>query len=341
MTLSARRHLSLFLRLAVSAALIALLLSRLDVRDMGRFLLDADLFLVVVTLITVLMDRCLMAGRWIVLLEGLGIHPPRRKVVKIFFLSTFFGSFLPTGIGGEAVRAVSLSRLTSKGVEAVTSVAMDRVLGMFSMLLTGLASLVVFSRVYPHPALLSIVLALSVATALGLAVALSLSMHRRIRDRFGASQDGWRGRIVQAVEALGRYRSRMGLLGFVLVMSVGVQVLRVLQAFLLSEAMNLGTALVYFFCFVPPILIVTMLPISVSGLGTTNLAYVALFSQVGMDPNGAFVLSVLILALGVVGNLPGGVIYALEGFSSAGSTRVDADDEQANLERAGLVESER
>jgi hypothetical protein len=63
-----------------------------------------------------------------------------------------------------------------------------------------------------------------------------------------------------------------------------------------------------------------MLPISVSGLGTTNLAYVALFSPVGMDPDGAFVLSVLILALGVIGNLPGGLIYSIEGFSSAEST---------------------
>jgi hypothetical protein len=35
-----------------------------------------------------------------------------------------------------------------------------------------------------------------------------------------------------------------------------------------------------------------------------------------MDPDGAFVLSALILGLGVVGNLPGGVIYALEGFSA-------------------------
>jgi hypothetical protein len=59
-----------------------------------------------------------------------------------------------------------------------------------------------------------------------------------------------------------------------------------------------------------------MLPISVGGWGTANVAYVALFSQVGMDPDGAFVLSVLILGLGVVGNLPGGLIYALEGFAS-------------------------
>ena len=115
---------------------------------------------------------------------------------------------------------------------------------------------------------------------------------------------------------MGRYRDRLGLLAFVLGLSIGVQLLRVLQAFLLSEAMDLGTPAIYFLCFIPPILIVTMLPISVGGWGTANLAYVALFSQVGMDPDGAFVLSVLILALGVVGNLPGGLIYALEGFRS-------------------------
>jgi hypothetical protein len=95
-----------------------------------------------------------------------------------------------------------------------------------------------------------------------------------------------------------------------------VQLLRILQAYLLSEAMGLGTAAVYFLCFIPPILVLTMLPISVGGWGTANLAYVALFSRVGMDPDGAFALSVLILGLGVVGNLPGGLIYALEGFAS-------------------------
>jgi len=119
-------------------------------------------------------------------------------------------------------------------------------------------------------------------------------------------------------------------------MSVGVQVLRVFQAYLLSEAMDLGTPPVYFFCFVPLILIVTMLPISVSGLGTTNLAYVALFSPVGMDPEGAFVLSVLILALGVIGNLPGGLIYAIEGFSSTKSTGEDQGN-HGKLGRASLL----
>ena len=347
-----RRRFWWTLRIVVSVALIALLLSRLDVRSMAGFLVRADWWLVALTLVTVAMDRSLMAGRWIYLLEGLGFHPPRVRVVKIFFLSTFFGSFLPTGIGGEAVRAVSFSRLSSKGVESVASVAMDRIMGMLSMLLIGLVALVVFYRIYPHPALLATVLALSVLALAGLALLLSPSFHRWILSHIRpASEDGgedekagwpgWRSSVRRAVGAMERYRRQPGLLGLVLAMSVGVQILRILQAYLLSEAMALDTALVYFFCFVPLILLITMLPISVSGLGTTNLAYVALFGSVGMDPDGAFVLSILILALGVIGNLPGGFIYAIEGFAASQSVSGKEDVRHGDLERSGFVESDR
>lgn len=329
------QYLSLGLRLVISAVLIAVLLTRLDLRDMARFLGRADLRLVGLTLGAVLLDRCLMATRWIYLLEALDIRAPRGNVVKIFFLSTFFGSFLPTGIGGEAVRAVSFSRLTSKGVESVASVAMDRLLGMLSMLLIGLVAFILSYRIYRHPALLATVLGLSVGALAVLAFLLSPALHRRALEHLGDFERGWRNKLRRGVEAMGRFRSRPGVLVLVLLMSVGVQVLRVFQAFLLSEAMDLGTPLVYFFCFVPLILIITMLPISISGLGTTNLAYVALFGSVGMDPDGAFVLSVLILALGVIGNLPGGLIYAIEGFTSAESTSENQGSHE-NIERAGL-----
>lgn len=313
---SLRKRAFLVLRVAVSVGLIAWLISKLDIENMMRFVRRADGLLVFWTLIAVLVDRALMAFRWMKLVEALGIHAPRSKLVKIFFLSTFFGSFLPSGVGGEALRAVSFSKLTARGVEGVASVVMDRLIGFLSMLLTGLLSLSIFYRVYPHPALLYVVLAGSVILIAGLALALAQPVHRALLERFRGGTTRLAEWIRKAIEAMARYREKLGALGFVLGLSVGVQLLRVLQAWLLSESMSLGTPAIYFFCFVPTLLIVTMLPISVGGWGTANYAYVALFSSVGMDRDGAFVLSILILALGVVGNLPGGLIYAWEGFSS-------------------------
>ena len=302
------RRISLLLRLAVSLGLIAFMLSRLDLENMLGFLKRADPFLVLLTLAAVFLDRAFMVVRWMKLVEALDVHASRWHLVKIFFLSTFFGSFLPSGVGGEAVRAVSFSRLTDRGLESIASIVMDRLLGLLSMLIAGILSLSVFYSVYPHPSLLAVTLVLFVGLVGGLALALARTTHERILSR------GGRNWLTKAADAMARYRNRLGTLAFVLVLSLLVQLLRVLQAYLLSEAMGLGTPAIYFLCFIPPILIVTMLPISVGGWGTTNAAYVALFSQVGMDPDGAFVLSVLILGLGVVGNLPGGLIYAWEGF---------------------------
>jgi hypothetical protein len=310
------RRLSRVLRIGVSVGLVALMVSKLDTSNMLRFLQRADAALVGLTLAAVLLDRALMGVRWMKLVEALGVEAPRSKLFRIFFLSTFFGSFLPSGVGGEAVRAISFSKLTSKGIESVASVAFDRLIGLLSMLLVGLLSLVVFYRVYAHPALLYVVLAGSLLLLAVLGAALARPVHSILLGRFGSATGRLAGWVRRAVEAMTRYRERPGTLVLVLAISIGVQLLRVLQAYLLSESMELGTPAVYFLCFIPPILVVTMLPISVGGWGTANLAYVALFSQVGMDPDGAFVLSVLILGLGVVGNLPGGLIYALEGFAS-------------------------
>ena len=74
-----RRSFWFVVRVVVSAALLAFLLSRLDVRNMVRFLSGADWLLVALTLVTVVTDRSLMAGRWIVLLDGLGSAHPARE----------------------------------------------------------------------------------------------------------------------------------------------------------------------------------------------------------------------------------------------------------------------
>ena len=57
--------------------------------------------------------------------------------------------------------------------------------------------------------------------------------------------------------------------------------------------------------------LVILLPISINGVGTGQVAFVALFARAGVSAAEAFTLSVLYLALGAVGNLPGGALYAL------------------------------
>ena len=90
-----------------------------------------------------LVDRALMAYRWVVLLCTLdpADRPPLAGVMRIFFVSTFLGTFLPASVGGDAVRAYSLAKLNVGGGDAVASVFMDRMLGVASVLVMAVVGL--------------------------------------------------------------------------------------------------------------------------------------------------------------------------------------------------------
>jgi len=84
----------------------------------------------------------------------------------------------------------------------------------------------------------------------------------------------------------------------------------VIQAYCLGRALGIEASPAIYFAFVPLILLVMLLPVTVHGLGTSQVAFVWFFGRVGVPQAEAFALSVLFVALGVVGNLPGGLLYA-------------------------------
>ena len=63
-------------------------------------------------------------------------------------------------------------------------------------------------------------------------------------------------------------------------------------------------------------------PITISGLGTSQLMFELFFGRVGVPAAQAVALSILFLALGVLGSLPGGILYLIGGVKP--ETRPDA-----------------
>jgi hypothetical protein len=109
----------------------------------------------------------------------------------------------------------------------------------------------------------------------------------------------------------------------VLSMSVLVQAARILQAWCLGRSLGIDLPLVTYFAFMPVIMLVMQLPITINGFGTTQVAFERLFVPAGVPAAPAVALSLLFLALGILGSLPGGVLYALSPARPApGESRV-------------------
>ena len=307
----ARVSVSRIVRIVVAVALTAYILRKAHPSDVVRVTAGADWRWIGTAVALLFVDRTLMAYRWMVLLCALtpGSRPAFRAVLRIFFVSTFVGTFLPS-VGGDLYRAYSLSRLDVSGVESAASVLMDRVLGVMAIVLVGVAALIPAPALARNPwMLLTLALgslgcilgAVAVfserAASAGLALAGRLSGERARRIGVG---------MVASVRSYARHhRELVNVLG----LSIGVQMVRVVQAWCLGRALGIEAGLIMYFIFIPIVLLIMLLPITVSGLGTSQGAFSWLFGSIGVPVAASVALSILFVALGIVGNLPGGLLY--------------------------------
>jgi uncharacterized protein (TIRG00374 family) len=303
------------IRVLVAVTLTAYVLWRSDAREVVEALASADVSYVLGAVALVVVDRALMAWRWIGLLcvVDRAERPPMRTLMEIFFVSTFLGTFLPASVGGDAVRAYSLTREQVAGGDAAASVFMDRMLGLASLLVLAPVSLVLVRDLAANAAVLAALALTTAACALTVALIFSERVARWCARVVSGAPVAVLRRVGHAmIASVRRYAWFHRRLGAVLASSVAVQVLRIAQAYLLGRALGIEAGLSAYFAFIPLILLIMLLPVTINGLGTSQAAFVWFFAEAGVPGALAFALSVLFVGLGIVGNLPGGVLYAIK-----------------------------
>jgi hypothetical protein len=310
-------------RLAIAAGLTGIILWKSDPAEIARLALGASPVWLAWACGLVLLDRALMAWRWLLLLRPLTADapPPFGAIMRVFFISTFVGTALPS-VGGDAVRAFSMRRHAVPGATAVASVAMDRALGVVSILLLGLFSLAVFNA--PFPRGVFVILALGGLFSAGLALVIFADPVAGLAARFASRLPGeGLRRIAQSLlDAVRTYRHHHGILMTVTAASIGVQVLRVLQAWCLGRSLGIEQGLAVYFVAIPVTLLIMLLPVTVSGFGTGQAAFLWTFGAAGVSRPQAFALSILFIALSIVGNMPGALLYLVgDDAPASGSQR--------------------
>ena len=303
---------STWIRFGVTAAVLGYLASRIDMGQAVRAIFEIEPWHLVAVLCLVALDRALMIWRWVMLLDSTGASVPVPAAASIYLVSSFVGSFLPAGVGGDAARAYSLSRLTSRGSHAAASVAVDRLLGMVSMALLGAVGAVLWStRADSVPQQVLVLVALLVAA---LAVA-ALWVDVVIRRLLPASLQGrvWGVRALRFADEVARYRQRPAALARVMAISLLVQVLRIVQTFVLGRGLGIGVSFGYYLAIMPVGLLMLLLPISISGFGLPQGVIVWLLHPQGVPDTQSFALSTLIILTGLAGNLPGAWLYLRRG----------------------------
>jgi uncharacterized membrane protein YbhN (UPF0104 family) len=250
----------------------------------------------------------LVALRWrnvLAVLVKLDQRMTRAAMIAITTIGVFFAQVLP-GVMGEGVRAWFLVRLGCDWRNALTSVVIDRGIGVGLLLALGFAILLLPSGLTALGGYRQVVLmvygVLLLAGVLGLLLVPTIAPLLR-RWRYS----GW-----IATLAMDARRVLLGARSPV-ILSLGclVHVLTILIIWSLGRAQGLvlpvADAAVLFTVMVG----VSLVPISVGGWGLRELAVVSLLSDHGVAPERALLFSVCFGLVFLVGSLPGAFLWPL------------------------------
>jgi glycosyltransferase 2 family protein len=295
----------MWVRALVTAGVLVLLVSRIDLSATWAALRRLDLALAGVVILLVAADRTVMIWRWIILLRARGTRISASHAASIYLVSSFVGGY--TALAGDAARAYTLSRQTAQASEAVASVAVDRLLGLLAILVIALAGIALAGARMSGGAGAAFV-AVAVVLVAGAAAVLFVDRWMRVALPRAWHETALGARVLRLSDALGAYRGHRPAIVAVSALSIGVQVLRVLQAYVLGLAIGIAVPFSYYLLFMPAGLIALMMPISLAGFGAPQGLIVWLLRPRGVPEADALALSTLIVLSGILANLPGAAL---------------------------------
>jgi len=306
---AARRYLGNLLKIGVSLGLLAWVLPRIGLTEIWRAIQSVRLGWLGAALALNVLGTALRAFRWQALLEGLGLQVPIGRLIRLYFVGTFFNTFLPSGFGGDVVRVIEVAQDSRRAHEATGTVLVDRLTGILVLLGLALLALPFSLNVIPL-ALAGSLAALAIG---GLAGGWLLFQQRLLGRVIGLIPESLPLGLKKQIEKLYAAISGSGskAMARALGISLVFNLLLILLNYCLARSVEVNVSLSYFFLFVPPTSLALMVP-SVGGLGAREWAYTELWPQVGVDAAEAGAMSLLNYAVNAATGLIGAAIYAGE-----------------------------
>ncbi|HEV2099201.1 MAG TPA: lysylphosphatidylglycerol synthase transmembrane domain-containing protein, partial [Stellaceae bacterium] len=287
-----------------SAGLLWALAARIDVGRAVELVGHASPAPLAATLVALLAGIPVVALRWHIILAAETRSPGSVSLLKIVLVGMFFNQVLPTGVGGDAVRAWRCHKLGIGLGAAIKSILLDRACGYAVLVALYAASLPSLLHVLPDARPRAGVAAVLVAAVFGLLALLLLDQLPRVLLRH---------RLIASLAELSRESRRLlthpRRCGAVLGLSVGAVALGILAFKLVGDSVGSRLSLTSWVVIVPPVTLIQLLPVSLAGWGVREVALVVALTAYGVPAEAALATSVLIgLCLAVLG-LPGGLIW--------------------------------
>ena len=229
--------------------------------------------------------------RWQILLRIQGITLRWLRTFAIVMIGLFFNMFLPGLVGGDAMRLYFVFKCAPRQkTRATLSVAMDRILGMLSILfLAGLSVSVRFRWLSRSGATLHLVYLVLVLLGIGCVCVLLLfgAVHFGLLRKLPKRMP-FRAAITESGKALRLYGAHLGLMSIAFAITIVAHIVLYLTFYCAAESLH-GTrsaslSVIDIFSIMPLVNTVTALPISFGGVGVRETLFQELLGNLAHVP---------------------------------------------------------
>ena len=308
-----RRILLSTLKILVSVALLYFSLRKIDLAELVSRLHVSSLGWIGLAIVVAFLQIFVGALRWREIGAECGAPLAIQQATRFNLIGTFFNQTLPSAIGGDAVRLWLVARTGSGWRAATYSILVDRAIGLIALAVIIVASLPWSYRLITDPhgrsALLFVDLA-ALAGGVGFLV-------------FGRLRWPWLKRwwVTHHLHACAILANRVIFNGDrgpkVAVLSLLVHVLAVVIAWCVVQSIAAPVAFGQIFQLVPPVMLITILPISIGGWGVREASMGLAFGFAGLAASEGVNVSLLFGATNFIVGAFGGLVWILSAEKAA------------------------
>jgi len=310
------------IQLIISAILLGLFLTWIDFSQLKQSIVKADGFYLGMALGVVCINRVLMPVKWNILVKAKQIHIGWFDVIKIYYISSFLGLYLPPTVGADSVRVYYTAKKGYSVPDVLTSIIVERALGFLVLILFVLFGCVIFIHCFTNIVfdihnILLISLLINLLILFGFFISMSnyfiqvfsnFLMRLSSRKLIGKAAN----MLYILFQSYCLYKSKKKFLTVFFLLTCAEMVLPITRSYFIAKAFNISLPLYYYFAFVPIVIFLIRLPISADGFGIHEGGFAYFLSLMGVSQTLGFSVGVISHCLLWVSLVPGLIFYIFE-----------------------------
>ena len=308
-----KQRLLVALKILVTGALLYWVLRSMDLDRAGQRLAEAHAGYLMLTLAVIWFGHFLCVIRWEILLKIFRIPMHIGQLVRIYAIGMFFNLVLPGLVGGDLVKGYLAARDGRRPYSlSYASVFLDRDLGFVAMVVLAVLAAAVFPVTVQGYNLLFVFLGL-----LGICIVANLVLfhplaHDLLKRIFPANRfPSFARRLDSLFQAFREVMRSPGRLAITFIISLVNQFLVVVSSWFIAAALDIQAPFFYFLVFVPATTVVTMIPVSINGVGLREFAFMRFFASIGISREQGALMGFLTSIIIVLSGLPGAIAYLI------------------------------